>query len=110
MGIVVIGTTFVDVKGYPLGKYIPAGRNAGYVAEVHGGVGRNIAEGIANVGLVPVFVSVVDDSGTSTGVLERLNAHGCDTTYVRRTADGLGMWLAVFDETGDVVASISRRP
>lgn len=110
MGIVVIGTTFVDVKGYPLGKYIPAGRNAGYVAEVHGGVGRNIAEDIANVGLSPVFVSVVDESGTSTGVLERLNAHGCDTTYVRRTAGGLGMWLAVFDETGDVVASISRRP
>ena len=31
MGIVVIGTTFVDVKGHPFGKYVPTGRNAGRV-------------------------------------------------------------------------------
>ena len=65
MGIVVIGTTFVDVKGHPHGKYVPAGRNAGRVIEVHGGVARNIAEDIANVGLAPAFVSVVDESGLS---------------------------------------------
>ena len=28
-GIVVIGAVFVDIKGYPLAKYIPGGRNAG---------------------------------------------------------------------------------
>ena len=27
MGIVVIGASFVDVKGYPLAQYIPGGRN-----------------------------------------------------------------------------------
>ena len=26
MGIVVIGSTFVDIKGYPDSQYIPAGR------------------------------------------------------------------------------------
>ena len=29
MGIVVIGAAFVDVKGYPMGQYIPGGRNVG---------------------------------------------------------------------------------
>lgn len=110
MGIVVIGTTFVDIKGYPFDTYIPAGRNAGYIAEVHGGVCRNIAEDIANVGLRPTFVSVVDESGLSADVVARLEEHGCDTTYVRKAENGLGTWLAIFDETGDVVASISRRP
>ena len=109
-GIVVIGATFVDIKGYPNAQYIPAGRNAGRVVEVHGGVSRNIAEDIANVELRPTFVSVVDRSGTSTGVLEKLEQHRCDTSYIRRTDDGLGTWLAVFDHTGDVVASISKRP
>ncbi len=109
MGIVVIGTTFMDVKGYPLDRYIPAGRNAGRVAEVHGGVSRNIAEDMANVGLRPTFVSSVDESGLSADIIARLDACGCDTTYVRSCDDGLGMWLAIFDETGDVVASISRR-
>ena len=41
MGIVVIGAVFVDIKGYPLSTYIPGGRNAGRVEQVHGGVCRN---------------------------------------------------------------------
>ena len=31
MGIVVIGATFVDIKGFPNDTYIPDGRNAGRV-------------------------------------------------------------------------------
>ena len=38
MGIVVIGAVFVDIKGYPLSTYIPGGRNAGRMEQVHGGV------------------------------------------------------------------------
>ena len=110
MGIVVIGTTFVDVKGYPLGKYIPTGRNAGRVIEAHGGVARNIAEDIANVGLAPTLVSMVDESGLSDDLVNRLARRGCNTSYIGRAENGLGMWLAIFDETGDVAGSISRRP
>ena len=110
MGIVVIGTTFVDVKGYPFEKYIPAGRNAGRVVEVQGGVARNIAEDIANVGLTPTFVSMVDESGLSDDLVDRLAQRGCNTGYIGRAEGGLGMWLAIFDETGDVAGSISRRP
>ena len=110
MGIVVIGTTFADVKGYPSGKYDPAGRNAGRVIEAHGGVARNIAEDIANVGLAPTFVSMVDLSRLSDDLVERLAQRGCNTDYIGRVEGGLGMWLAIFDETGDVVGSISRRP
>ena len=29
MGIVVIGSTFVDIKGFPQDAYIPDGRNVG---------------------------------------------------------------------------------
>lgn len=109
-GIVVIGASFVDVKGYPYSQYIPTGRNSGFVIEVHGGVTRNIAEDIANVELRPTFVSVVDKRGVSTEVIEKLDRHRCNTEYIRRTDDGLGTWLAVFDNSGDVVASISKRP
>ena len=37
MGVVVIGAIFVDIKGYPSEVYIPGGRNAGRVEQVHGG-------------------------------------------------------------------------
>ena len=110
MGIVVIGAVFVDVKGYPEANYIPAGRNAGRVEHVHGGVGRNVAEDIANCELRPTFVSLVDESGDGQDVIRKLNNHKVNTQYIWKTRDGMGTWLAVFDNDGDVVASISKRP
>lgn len=110
MGIVVIGAVFVDVKGYPEGNFIPAGRNAGRVEHVHGGVGRNVAEDIANCELRPAFVSLVDESGDGADVIHKLNDHKVNTDYIWKTRDGMGTWLAVFDNDGDVVASISKRP
>lgn len=110
MGIVVIGAVFVDVKGYPDYAYIPAGRNAGRVERVHGGVGRNVAEDIANCELRPTFVSLVDESGDGQDVLKKLKNHKVNTDYIRKTRDGMGTWLAVFNNEGDVVASISKRP
>ena len=110
MGIVVIGTTFVDVKGHPLEKYVPAGRNAGRIIEAHGGVARNIAEDIANAGMASTLVSVVDNSRLSDDIVNRLARRGCNTDFIGRAEGGLGMWLAIFDELGDVAGSISRRP
>ena len=110
MGIVVIGAVFVDVKGYPEGTYIPGGRNAGSVEHTHGGVGRNVAEDIANVELRPTLVSLVDTTGTGVDVINKLKNHKVNTNYIRATRNGMGTWLAVFDSNGDVVASISQRP
>jgi len=110
MGIVIIGSTFMDIKGYPLSQFIPSGRNVGRVVTVHGGVCRNIAEDIANVELRPTFVSVVDHSGLGQDIIDKLNNHKVDTRYIRKVEDGLGTWLAIFDNTGDVVSSISKRP
>ena len=110
MGIVVFGATFVDIKGYPDAQYIPAGRNVGKVIQVHGGVSRNVVEDIANVELKPTFITVLDYSGTSSDVIEKLNKHNVNTSYIVRNENGLGTWLAVFDNNGDVVASISKRP
>ncbi len=110
MGIVVIGMIFVDVKGYPEAAFIPTGRNVGRVERVHGGVGRNVAEDIANCELRPTLVSLVDESGDGMDVLRKLKNHKVNTEYIRKTRDGMGTWLAVFDNDGDVAASISKRP
>ena len=110
MGIVVIGAVFVDIKGYPESNFIPTGRNAGRVEQVHGGVARNVAEDIANCELRPTFVSLVDKSGTGLDVLRKLKDHKVNTDYIRTTRDGMGTWLAVFDNDGDVFSSISKRP
>ena len=110
MGIVVIGAVFVDVKGYPDSNFIPTGRNAGRVERVHGGVGRNVVEDIANCELRPTFISLVDESGDGMDVIRKLQNHKVNTDYMWKTRDGMGTWLAVFDNDGDVAASISKRP
>lgn len=110
MSIVVIGAVFVDVKGYPFNSFNPTGRNAGRVEYIHGGVGRNVVEDVANCELRPTFVSLVDHTGSGEDVLRRLRNHKVDTRYIRKVKDGMGTWLAIFDNDGDVAASISKRP
>lgn len=110
MGILVIGATFVDIKGFPFDNYLPTGRNAGKVEYVHGGVARNVVEDIANIELRPTFLSIVDDTPMGDAVVQKLKNHKVNTDYVLTRPDGMGTWLAVFDNNGDVAGSISKRP
>ena len=109
MGIVVIGAVFVDIKGFPDETYIPDGRNVGRIEYIHGGVCRNVAEDIANVELRPTFISIVDDSSMGADVLKKLKNHRVDTRYIQTVPGGMGTWLAIFDNHGDLAGSISQR-
>ncbi len=110
MGIVVIGATFVDIKGFPEDQYLPTGRNVGRVEYIHGGVARNVVEDIANAELRPTFLGIVDDTPMGADVLKKLRNHKVNTDYVLTIPGGMGTWLAVFDNNGDVAGSISSRP
>ena len=110
MSILVIGATFVDIKGFPSDMYIPTGRNVGRVEYIHGGVARNVVEDIANVELRPTFLGIVDDTPIGDSVLKKLQNHKVNTDYVQVLPNGMGTWLAVFDNNGDLAGSISMRP
>ena len=77
--IAVIGTVFVDIKGFADAHYNPIGRNVGKIRLVHGGVGRNVAENIARLGGDVLFVSSADDDMLGHGVIERLGHAKIDT-------------------------------
>lgn len=110
MGIVVIGTVFVDIKGFPEDIYNPKGRNAGRIEYVQGGVARNVVEDIANLELRPTFVGTVDNTSMGKDVVDKLVRHKVNVDYVRAMPDGMGTWLALFDNDGDVAGQISKRP
>ena len=110
MGIVVIGAVFVDIKGFPIDAYIPTGRNAGHIKYIHGGVSRNVVEDIANVELRPTFLSIVDESALGQEVIHKLQRHKVNTKYIQQIPEGMGTWLAVFSNDGDLAGSISQRP
>lgn len=110
MSILVMGSTFLDIKGFPDDQYIPNGRNVGRIEYIHGGVARNVVEDIANVELKPTYLGIVEDTPMGDAVIEKLQNHKVNTDYVLTRPDGMGTWLAVFDNNGDVAGSISKRP
>lgn len=108
---VVVGVTFVDIKGFPFSKYDPQGRNLGSIRIVHGGVSRNVVENFANVGMPVSFASMLENSAIGNDVARRLTAIGADLSHLLWVEEnGLGMWLVVLDENGNLAGSISRMP
>lgn len=109
--ITVVGTIFVDCKGFASQPYNPAGRNLGNIQFVHGGVARNVAENLANLDLPTAFATMVDDTGLGSEIKQRLSRSRIQTDYMVSTpSGGMGMWLAVMDENGDLAGSISQMP
>jgi len=109
--VTVIGTIFMDCKGFAQGPYDPEGRNLGSIQFVHGGVGRNVAENLARLGVPAALGSSVDTSGVGNEIVDRLNRIGVHTEYLLRAAQrGMGMWLAILDEKGNLAGSISQMP
>ena len=106
----VFGSVFVDVKGFSFNKYIPTGRNVGDVKIAHGGVCRNVAENLANVGCGVTLVSMFENNAIGDDVRRRLAARNVDLQFARSVPAGMGMWLAVMDENGNLAGSVSRQP
>jgi len=109
--LLVIGTIFVDIKGYPFGGYNPAGRNVGEVITLYGGVGFNIAVDCAKCGAKVLFAATCDDGARGSEIVSKLSDCGVDTGLLLPvTGGGTGVWLAVFDEKGELAGSISQMP
>ena len=108
--MLVIGAIFVDVKGFARNRYMPLERNVGDVQVTAGGVCRNVAENLKTLGREAVFVSMVDDNGMGAQVRGELAALGVNVAHVISAPRGMGMWLAILDENGNLAGSISRQP
>ena len=110
MSTVIIGAIFMDVKGFSNEHYVPTGTNIGRVYMMHGGVCRNVCEDFANQGVSASFVSMTDRSAMGRDIRERLSALGVDLRHMLYADGGMGIWLAVLDERGELVGSISQQP
>jgi pseudouridine kinase len=109
--VLVIGTIFIDCKGFARQNYQPSTRNLGSIQFVHGGVGRNVAENLANLDVSTCFVTSVDATAIGKEVVERLHRSNVNTDgLIESKQQGMGMWLAILDENGNLAGSISQMP
>lgn len=111
MKAVVIGVIFLDIKGFPFSKYDAVGTNLGNVLLTHGGVARNVAADLKNLGADVSFVTMFDEGALGSESKKLLTDAGVQTDDAITLAEkGMGMWLAVFNDKGDLAGSISRMP
>lgn len=110
MQTVIIGATFMDVKGFSRDRYVPAGTNIGEVCMTHGGVCRNVCEDFANQGVPTAFVSMTDRSAFGGEIRDHLAALRVDLRHMIFAERGLGIWLAILNERGELSGSVSQQP
>ena len=111
MNILVAGLAFLDMKGFSFNKYDPIGTNPGSVTVTHGGVARNVAEDLAYLGANVDFLTLLEDAPLGQEVRYRLESAGVSLSHAATvSAGGIGMWLAVFDEKGELAGSVSKMP
>jgi pseudouridine kinase len=99
--VLVVGTTALDAKGQPACALVPGTSIPGTVHLTIGGVGRNIAENLARLGVRTTLLSAVGDDAIGRIVLEHTARSGVDVSHVvkaqqRRSA----AYVAVLDANG----------
>jgi pseudouridine kinase len=110
-GIAVIGTIFVDYKGFARAGYRPQGRNLGRVAVTPGGVARNVAVNMRRLGMDAWLVSTLNEDGECLSLKNKLSGYGIRLDHLTTVpAGGIGAWLAIIGHDGELLGSVSHMP
>ena len=107
--VLVIGGSNVDIQGFPNEKLIARDSNIGTVKVSLGGVGRNIAENCARLGIPTRLMSVIGDDPYGQKILKEAQAIGLnmqDSLVLKGTSTST--YLSILDETHDMALAINH--
>jgi len=106
--ITVVGAVNVDITGTPLKPLIQRDSNPGRVTVTYGGVGRNIADNLARLGLNVELITVLGDDVYSAAIKNDCAAHGIGLKYSRQVpGSATSSYLCINDEHGDMTVAIN---
>jgi pseudouridine kinase len=105
--VLVIGASSLDVKGRALAPLVPGISNHGLIRSSMGGVGRNIAENLARLGVPTILLSAIGADSTGKRLLAHAAESGIDTRHVLIGPEGrTDSYLAILDHHGGMHVSI----
>lgn len=106
--VVVIGGANVDIGGTPYNVLIPEDSNPGKITVSFGGVGRNIAHNLANLGINVKLITAVGNDSFGTEVLNHCKKVGIDTEYSIKV-DGMrsSLYMFINDDEGNMKLALS---
>jgi len=102
--ILVVGGMNVDTLARVDGTAVPATSNPGRLARAAGGVGRNVAANLSQLGDAVTLVGAVGEDEDGDFLLDSIRE--VDTSRVRRI-DSTGSYLAVIDGSGELVIGVA---
>jgi len=107
--VVVLGAANIDIGGTPHKPLIPADSNPGNISITYGGVGRNIAENMARLGLNVKLITAVGSDVLGADMLKHCESLGMDVSSVLRIPDRTSsMYLYINNEQGDMEMAIDH--
>ena len=106
--VVVIGAVNMDIGGRPSSAIVMRDSNPGVVTMKPGGVGRNIAHNLCNLGLDVSLVAAVGGDVYGSAIMDSCHALGMDMSMAailpeRRSST----YLYINDEKGDMQLAVS---
>lgn len=105
--VAVFGGANLDIKARCSTGHIAATSNLGETRFSVGGVGRNIAHNIANLGIAVSLVSAVGDDAAGEMVLAETARAGVDVAGILRATGRTGTYVAVLDEQGEMITAVN---
>ncbi len=105
--VVVVGAANLDIKGRSRIKTFSKTKNPGTVEFSPGGVGRNVAENLARLGVSTTLLSAVGNKGFAEMIENATREAGVDVSRLLRCDHTSGVFLAVVNSRGELDASIS---
>jgi pseudouridine kinase len=106
--ISVIGGANIDIEGLPSRELIMCDSNPGKVFISSGGVGRNIAENIARLGVSTKFFTYVGDDLNGEVIIKECQSAGIDIGHIEiLQGESTGIYLSILDKAGDMKAAVN---
>lgn len=107
--VVVIGGAAMDLTGFPKGKLRLEDSNPGYMKTSMGGVGRNIGENLARLGVEVKMLTALGNDVYGQTIKERCEQLGMDfSASVMLSESDTATYLAIMDESGDMKLALSN--
>lgn len=102
-----MGGANTDIQGKPKAAFIPGDSNPGLVARSFGGVGRNIAENLARLGMDVELIAPLGRDAEGEALLADCRTKGIGTTHCLCSRAQSPTYLCVLDESGGLVGAIA---
>lgn len=105
--VVVVGGANMDVKTRIVGETLLHTSNPGVTMQSPGGVGRNVAENLARLGIHTELIAAVGRDNNGELLLRETEAAGVITRNVLRLDQPTGTYTAVLNASGELLVAVA---